>query len=169
MAISSFKRKNESQVVSYSYQTPTWLYEQIDNQYNIFTDPCTFPSNPLKTQIFYTEETDGCDFRKWKGNVYINPPYFKEDLEKWTREAALYALFNPQRVVVMLVPCKTEQFWFQNLLGRSFVKFYFIKDRLKFENTKHCVTFSSMLVIFNDKNFDTEGNQIISNNVFNKS
>ena len=167
MALPHFKKQTNT-VTSVNYQTPTWLWKKIDKAYNFCTDPCTFPNNPLNTPLFFTEETNGLDSRKWKGNVYINPPYYQKDLMKWSREAALYALFHQDNVVVMLVPAKTEQFWFQDLLCKNNVKFYFLHDRLKFENTKSSATFSSILVIFNDKVFDTYGSEIIVENVFDK-
>ena len=140
MALPKFERKHDT-VTSISYQTPTWLWNKLRKIYYIYTDPCTFPNNPLKTPRFFTEETDGLDFRKWEGSVYINPPYYQEDLQKWSREATLYALFNQRNVVVMLVPVKTEQFWFQDLLTKDNVKFYFFTKRLRFENTKHSLHF----------------------------
>ena len=167
MALPHFKKQTNT-VTSIDYQTPTWLYEKLNKAYDFYTDPCTFPDNPLKTPLFFTEEDNGLDSRKWKGNVYINPPYYQEDLLKWSSEATLYALFNQDKIVVMLVPAKTEQFWFQNLLHRNNVKFYFLHDRLKFENTKSSATFSSILIIFNDRVFDTEGSKIIVDNVFDK-
>ena len=169
MALPHFKKQTNT-VTSIAYETPTWLWDKLNKIYNFYTDPCTFSTNPLKTPLFFTEEDNGLDYTKWKGNTYINPPYFREDLEAWTDQAALYSLLNQERTIVMLVPVKTEQFWFQNLLGRIMlnIKFYFIKGRLRFAGTHHSATFSSMLVIFNDKVFDTNGCKIIESNVFDK-
>lgn len=139
-----------------TYITPLDLYKKLDFYYNFYTDPCTTEDNPLGCKLFFTKETDGLDFRKWLGNVYINPEYGRT-VNQWVSSVQLYSIFNKYNVVVMLLPARTDTTWFHRLLEMHNTKFYFFKGRLQFRDTPTKAPFPSMLVFVNDKSIESDG------------
>ncbi|MDX1371351.1 MAG: DNA N-6-adenine-methyltransferase [Nitrososphaeraceae archaeon] len=131
------------------YITPKYLFDELNFYYNFYTDPCTTKDNPLGCKLFFTKETDGLNFKKWVGNVFINPSYGK-DVERWVSQALTYCVFNKDKTVVMLLPARTDTRWFQQLLDMKNTKFHFISGRLQFRNTEYKAPFPSVLVFFND-------------------
>ena len=90
------------------YQTPKWLYDRLDSEFHFNLDPCTSHDNPLGTKYFFTKQIDGLaqswDFVK---SIYINPPYGR-DIRKWLSKAYTSLQLNPDQVIVMLLPARTD-------------------------------------------------------------
>lgn len=67
---------------------------------------------------------------KWNGkNIWINPPYNVKSITKFVNRAIEESKSN--KSITMLLPVKSDQEWFHNLLN-SGVEILFIKKRLKF-------------------------------------
>src|SRR5688572_24955354 len=96
------------------YNTPDWLFKKLNDHYDFETDPATSEDNPLNCRIYYTPATNGLDFRKWKGKVFINPPYNKEQI-LWVREAAEYNL-STKNIVIMLLPARPDTRLWQDFI-----------------------------------------------------
>ena len=110
----------------------SWGYSQEE-----FFDPC--PVNPtfdgLKTP--------------WKQLNYVNPPYsrIKGDKKSLLVQFVAKAISeNKQdKITVMLLPSKTEQQWFHDLLNLKY-EIIWVRKRLKFKNNKDGATQPHFLV-----------------------
>ena len=83
--------------------------------------------------------------QSWKGErVFCNPPY--SEISKWC-EKAFYESKNPNTLIVMLIPSRTDTRYFHDyILHRAEIRF--VKGRLKFGDSKNSAPFPSMIVIF---------------------
>ena len=76
--------------------------------------------------------------------MYCNPPY--SNIASWVKKA-YYESFEPNTLIVMLIPARTDTRYFQEYIyHRSEIRF--IKGRLKFGDAKNSAPFPSMIVIF---------------------
>lgn len=113
--------------------TPNRVYDLIKNYWGYseddMFDPC--PENP---------QFDGLKIG-WKNINYVNPPYslLKEFVYK-----AIYEI-DYGRITIMLLPAKTDQEWFHDLLANMF-EIRWIRKRLKFKNNKWSATQPHFLV-----------------------
>ena len=127
------------------WETPQWLFDQLDQEYNFTLDVAATPDN-AKCSKFYTKKDEGL-FCNWSGeNVFSNPPYSqiyswmkKASEERWRAES-----------IVMLLPSRTDTKWFHEFAFMA-SKIVFIKGRLKFGGSKNSAPFPSMLIIFSRK------------------
>lgn len=119
------------------WQTPKWLYNELDQEFNFDFDPCPLNSN-----------FDGlkCD---WGKSNFVNPPYsnVKGFLEK-AHEQIEKGVAN---TVVFLTFANTDTKWFHDYVYNK-AQLRFIKGRLKFlsanNETLNSAMRPSMLIIF---------------------
>jgi site-specific DNA-methyltransferase (adenine-specific) len=89
--------------------------------------------------------------REWGTSTYCNPPYgrFLGDwIEKGLNES------RKGKVIVFLVPARTDTRWFHNFVLPNATEIRFIKGRLKFPPSKNPAPFPSMVIIFSGKKND---------------
>ena len=126
------------------WETPEWLFDYFDNKYNFGLDAAASDKNRLCTKWF-TEE-DNALKQSWKGygNVFVNPPYSKNQqfLEKIVDE------LDGSFYIVTLIPARTDTKYFHDLILSTAEQLYFIKGRLKFSEAKNSAPFPSCVVIF---------------------
>lgn len=125
------------------WNTPDWLFEQLDSEFHFTLDPCSDIDNH-KCSRFFTAEDDGLK-QEWGGErVFCNPPYSR--ISDWVKKCYTESL-KPNTVVVMLIPARTDTKYFhQYILHRAEIRF--IAGRLKFSGHKYNAPFPSMLVIY---------------------
>lgn len=133
------------------WNTPKWLFDKLNQVYHFTTDACTTDDNPLGCELFFTKKTNGIDFTKWKGNVYINPEY--NNILPWVNEAIKYCL-NPNNSVVLLIPSRTGNKLWQEKIFVFATLICFIKGRLRFSGHDNSAPFDSALVIFGNVSHD---------------
>lgn len=137
--------KNEVMFSSKSdeWETPQWLFDELDREFNFNLDPCATDENHMCPEYF-TREQDGLE-QNWGGRtVWCNPPY--SQIKQWVRKC-YYEGHKPNTVVVLLVPSRTDTQWFQNyVLHRAELRF--INGRLRFNGSNNNAPFPSALVIF---------------------
>ena len=76
--------------------------------------------------------------------MFCNPPY--SEILKWC-EKAFYESKNPNTLIVMLIPSRTDTRYFHDyILHRTEIRF--VKGRLKFGDSKNSAPCPSMIVIF---------------------
>lgn len=109
------------------WQTPAWLYETLNREFNFELDPAATEENAV-SDFYYDKEEDGLKC-VWFGSVFVNPPY--SQLKKWVQKGFEEARDNPHiEQVVMLVPARTDtQAWWQFI---RFGEVRFLPGRLKF-------------------------------------
>ena len=104
-----------------------------------FYDPC--PANtPYKAAIFF----NGL-YGQWHRFNYINPPFEKVILELFVRKAVEQAKQN--RFSIMLLPSKTDQDWFHDIILKKGYEIVWIRKRLQFKNNKHHAPDTHFLVL----------------------
>lgn len=112
--------------------TPDRVFELIQDKWNykddLFYDPC--PVNG----------TEGLT-TPWEGLNYVNPPYtlLREFVAKAIEEA------KNGNITIMLLPAKTDQEWFHDILDKGY-EIKWIRKRLKFKNNKWSATQPHLLV-----------------------
>lgn len=143
--------------VLWSQETQTWntplsFFELLDEEFSFMTDPCTTEDNPLGCKKFFTPVTNGLDCKKWKGNAFLNPPYQRGILKLWVEEAIKY-----KRTSVVLLPARTGNTIWQDLIFDNAAMICFIRGRLRFSGHKNSAPFDSALAMFNEDGDFTQG------------
>ena len=133
--------------------TPLALFRRIQREMDVvFTlDPCAAPENRLGIEKFFTEKENGLR-QSWRGEiVYMNPPYSRGNIDKWTMKASEEAFARLDTVVVGLLPLRTAQ-WFRRsilpfakilqslsdwqYLPHQYCGIYFLEKRVRFIDSK---------------------------------
>jgi phage N-6-adenine-methyltransferase len=123
------------------WETPQWLFDQLDAVYNFDHDVCALPEN-TKCARFFTPELDGLS-QTWEGLCWMNPPYGRE-IGRWVRKA--YESAQDGATVVCLLPARTDTAWWHDYVMRGSVTF--LRGRLKFGISKWNAPFPSAIVVF---------------------
>ena len=56
------------------WETPRWLFDELNREFRFTLDPCATKKN-AKCKKFYSKKDDGLS-KSWKGErVFMNPPY----------------------------------------------------------------------------------------------
>lgn len=126
------------------WETPRWLFAQLDYEFRFNLDPCATPEN-AKCRRYFTKQENGLE-KDWDGVVFMNPPYGKE-IGKWVQKAYSESLLGI--TVVCLLPARTDTLWWHAYCMKGEVRF--IKGRLKFGGSKNSAPFPSAVVIFRGK------------------
>ena len=129
------------------WETPQDLFERLDEEFHFTLDPAA-SEGCHKCSRFFTEEQDGL-LQPWTGErVFCNPPYGRK-IGDWAKKACEEAQ-NPDTIVVMLLPARTDTRWFHRYIyGKAEIRF--LKGRLKFGKAKNSAPFPSMVVIWERK------------------
>lgn len=113
--------------VTVEWGTPRDLFAKLNAEFAFDLDPASTHEN-AKCPRHYTAAEDGLS-QPWDGAVFVNPPYGAA-IARWV-DKALSEL--PRcRVIVMLLPARTDTAWFHRLLD-SGATIRFVKGRLRFE------------------------------------
>lgn len=140
---------------SAEWETPQWLFDELDREFGFTLDVCATPKNRKKSN-FYTKEQDALK-QDWAQGAYggacwMNPPYGRE-IGEWIKKASDSA--QEGATVVCLLPARTDTRWWHDYIWdaekhqpREGVKVRFLKGRLKFGGAKDGAPFPSVIVIF---------------------
>lgn len=123
------------------WQTPDWLYEQLDGEFNFDFDPCP-----------YQATFDGLAI-EWGTSNFINPPYDRIIKPKFIQKAYEQSLLG--KLCVLLIPAATGTKQFHELILPQ-AKVRFLKGRVNFKGynnngiwtEKNKGKHDSMIVIF---------------------
>jgi len=118
------------------WETPGYLYAQLDREFNFNFDPC-----PLHSKV------NGLTI-PWGLSNFINPPYGRE-IGKWIAKA--YSEAQGGALCVLLIPSRTDTKWWHDYIMKA-DEIRFIKGRLKFGDSKNSAPFPSCVVIFKGVN-----------------
>lgn len=84
------------------WQTPQWLYDQLNDEFNFDFDPC-----PIHADF------DGLTI-PWGRSNFINPPYNRVDKPKFIKKA--YEEWLQGKTCVLLIPAATGTKQFHELI-----------------------------------------------------
>jgi site-specific DNA-methyltransferase (adenine-specific) len=113
------KNRDGSETID-DWQTPSWLYDQLNAEFNFDFDPC--PNNPT---------FDGLSV-KWGKSNFINPPYNRKDKPKFIQKA--FDEWKKGNTCVLLIPAATGTKQFHNLIYPN-AEIRFLKGRVAFVET----------------------------------
>lgn len=128
------------------WETPKWLFDELNEKYHFDIDVCATPEN-AKCATYYTPEQDGLK-QEWKGVCWMNPPYGRE-IGKWVKKA--YESAQAGATVVCLLPARTDTAWWHDYVMR-WGEITFLRGRLKFGNAQNSAPFPSAIVVFKPNN-----------------
>lgn len=116
--------------------TPQSLIKVVEQYFGgpIPLDPATEDNNPSGASNFYTEKTNGLD-KDWSlfGGVFINPPYSKGSMPKWTLKIKEES--DKGTPIIALLPCGARfstRYFQSNALNSNLNAICFHKGRVKF-------------------------------------
>ena len=115
--------KNRNLKHSDNWETPKWLYGELDKEFNFDFDPC-----PLNSDI------DGLAIG-WKRRNFVNPPYSRKLKEAFIKKG--FEEWQKGKVVVFLLPVSTSTKIFHSHIY-PYAEIRFLKGRVAFKgiNTK---------------------------------
>ena len=131
--------------------TPEEFVKMLEYHFGFkFTlDPCATAEN-AKASIFFTAEDDGLT-KSWNGHrVFMNPPFSKGNLKKWTKKAANEAHDHPGIVIVGLLPADSSTHWWHDFVFPYANHIIFLRGRLKFGENDTGAKFPSALAVWGD-------------------
>lgn len=128
-----------------NWKTPNELYNELDKEFKFDLDPC--PSeNIIKEAMFI----------KWKGSVFVNPPY--NNIENFLNKGLieLKKIIAIQLFIFYHQESRTGTKWFHNYVLKYAKEVRFIRGKLKFSGYKWNAPFYSIIVIFSNKSYNKE-------------
>jgi phage N-6-adenine-methyltransferase len=127
------------------WETPWPFFNAIERELGPFTcDACATYANK-KVSHYFSPEMNGLS-QRWIGNVWLNPPYVRGELEEWMKKA----VEESQRgaTVVALIPARTDTKWWFDYVAHKAAEIRFLKGRLRFGQAEHSAPFPSAIVIY---------------------
>ncbi len=110
------------------WRTPDWLFNRLNKEFNFTLDAAATEKNAKCTK-YYTKKEDGLA-QSWQSErVFVNPPYSRGSLIKWTKKA--YQESRGGCLAVMLIPSRTStEYWHRYAMQAYEIRF--IDQRVKF-------------------------------------
>lgn len=125
--------KEESQMQNFEWYTPSTIINatrQVLTTIDLDPASCALANLNVKATKFFTAEDDGLT-QDWFGNVWLNPPYSRNLIEKFADKViSQYLCGNINSAIVLTGAC-TETKWFVKLAHAADVT-CFLTGRVKF-------------------------------------
>ncbi len=142
--------KNRNLKNSDNWETPKYLYDELNKEFNFDFDPCPICFEEI------TEENDGL-LKEWKERNFINPPYSRKLKEQFVIKAIEES--KKGKLCVCLLPVSTSTKLFHEHILPNKKEIRFLKGRVKFVGfntfgekvTNKCGMHDSMIVIFDGR------------------
>ena len=87
-----------------TWETPQYFFDKVNSVFNFTLDACA-EDTTAKVSNYFTVEDDALT-KDWKGVVWCNPPYGREQV-KFVEKAYTESVKN-SCIVVMLIPARPE-------------------------------------------------------------
>jgi len=136
------------------WETPAELFQQISDRWGPFDLDAAATAANAKAPKFFTKEDDGLA-QVWGGNVYVNPPYGRNETGLWVAKALRSSEEEQAKSVTMLLPASTSTKWFHGYILERATIVLFIKRRVNFirpDGISGPAPFSSMVVHYQGRN-----------------
>lgn len=135
--MSNFLTKGTTSNISTEWETPKWLFDKLNSEYQFTLDAAATQFN-AKCDTYCTKEgtyyglqkisdLDGLDFPWNDYRVFLNPPWGRE-IVPFVRKCSLSA-----NLVVAILPSRTDTKWFHNYV-LPFAKIEWLKGRVNYIN-----------------------------------
>ena len=113
--------KNRNLLHSDNWETPSYIYDELNKEFNFDFDPC-----PLQHNL---EEWDGLSI-EWGDSNFVNPPYSRKLKELFVKKAIEES--KKGKTCVLLLPVSTSTVLFHDYILPNKKEIRFIKKRIKF-------------------------------------
>ena len=123
------------------WETPRWLFDKLDKEFDFFMDAAASGDNRL-CEVYY-DKTVSALTRDWCKRTFLNPPY--SQIGAFIKKA--YEESQKGATVVCLIPSRTDTKYFHDYCMKA-IEIRFIKGRLHFSCSKNAAPFPSCIVIF---------------------
>lgn len=137
------------------WRTPPELFAGLDFEFRFTLDVAATEENALCPRYLTAEEN--ALIQSWKEErVFVNPPYRRGELARWTRKAMLEACTGPileRATVVALLPAtRTEQAWWHDYVLKPRAEIRWLRGRLHYllpdGSRGSAASFPSVIVIW---------------------
>lgn len=143
------------------FGTPDYIFKPLDDEFHFDIDVAASITN-TKCPHFLTKEDDAtreqlCWYRfglasdttkpDYSRAAWCNPPYSRTLVEKFVEKAHAETQLHPRLTVVMLLPARTEQAWFHDIVLK-YAEVRFVRKRVKFIGGETSARFPSLVAIF---------------------
>lgn len=132
------------------WETPDWLFSQLDAYYHFDIDLAANEVNykviPWVSAFFDNDEA--VKNRIWSTG-WLNPPYGRGMRDWMHRCNDLVA--GTDRIILVLAPARTDTIWFHEECARHSIRF--LKGRLVFKGAIMSAPFPSCLIEFKSENY----------------
>ena len=138
------------------WETPPEIFDPLDEEFHFALDVAASNENAKgDTAAWFTKEEDAIG-KQWFGTCWCNPPYDAKSLTRFTAKA----ISESKRGVttVMLVPPKTDQQWWHDLVAHG-AEFRFVLGRIKFIGAKHGAPDPSVVIVVRPRPKQITGKQ----------
>lgn len=128
------------------FGTPDYIFKPLDAEFHFTLDAAASNENS-KCSTWITKEMNALrwDWTRTGGAVWVNPPYSRGNVEAFVQKA--YEESQKGATVVMLLPARTEQPWFHDIvLPHAEVRF--IRKRIQFVGGKQQARQAHFVAIF---------------------
>lgn len=135
------------------FGTPDYIFKPLNDEFHFTFDAAASAEN-AKCPLFFTKEDNALALRSWvnEANAYevdpvfwCNPPYSRGNVSAFIKKA--YEESQNGATVVLLVPARTEQDWFHDIVLPN-AEVRFVRGRIKFNGGKTSARQSHMVIIF---------------------
>lgn len=110
-------------------ETPAWFFRQLNREFR-FTLDAAATAKTAKVKRFISPEQDALS-QAWTGRVFCNPPYSRRGggLAPWINHG-FRQLRNGAELVVFLIPVRTSNDWWHNIVMAHAAEIRFIRGSL---------------------------------------
>lgn len=129
---------------NHTWETPQDFFDKLDSIFNFTLDSCA-EEDTAKCISYYTKEDDAL-VQDWKGIVWCNPPYGREQV-KFVNKALMESVKHNSTIVV-LIPARPDTKLWQDVIFPNASQVCFVRGRLKFGKAKDSAPFHCAVVVF---------------------
>lgn len=132
------------------WATPQYVFDYLNERFGPFDMDAAAADDTAKCEDYFTLE-DAALTQPWFGRVFVNPPY--GNIGPWVNKAEEETKAGRADLVLMLLPPRTDQRWWQEGVTVSATNVYFIKGRIAFElpGKSNCSFEPSIVVVFSGR------------------
>lgn len=117
------------------FRTPLPIFEALDEEFGPFTIDAAASEENALVETYYNEEVNSLH-QEWKGKVWCNPPYVRQEdkttLKDWVHKAWESVKSGIAETVVMLLPGYTSNsYWHDTIFPRA-SHLVFFRGRIDF-------------------------------------
>lgn len=132
------------------WATPPWIWRPLSEALGGFDLDAASGAEPEPIADDQLTKEDNALVQDWYGDVWLNPPYGREENPRWAKKAAAEAKRDAVDTLTALVPSSTGAEWFQEYYGTADLETH-ISGRVEFIGAKdNNASFYSELITWGD-------------------